>query len=398
MSLRVLQIHNSQPSPGGIAVVIANERGLLESAGCKVEQYLIESSQIFEISRPRAAVKTFWNFEALREIDSLIAQFNPDVVHVYTPFPLLSPAVFRLTAKRSLPTVATVQSFRFSCIKGVLYRDGQVCELCLGRKFKFPGIRHRCYHSSVLASSTMAASLALHRAAGTFHEAVDFYIAASHFVRRKLIEEGFPPQKIVVKSNSVPDPGMGNGRADHAVYAGRLKMGKGIETLLHAWALLEAPPQLVILGDGPLRPIVEQAAAGSPSIRCLGWVDQPAVLREVAAARFLILPSEWYEGHPVVAVEAFAAGTPIIASDVGNFSDMIDPGVNGYHFKSGDAQSLAATVDLAWQQPDIDKMVRAARRSYEDAYTQERDQQTLLSIYERAIRLRKPAVASGGSH
>ena len=162
--------------------------------------------------------------------------------------------------------------------------------------------------------------------------------------------------------------------------------------------MLEAPPQLVILGDGPLRPIVEQAAAGSPSIRCLGWVDQPAVLREVAAARFLILPSEWYEGHPVVAVEAFAAGTPIIASDVGNFSDMIDPGVNGYHFKSGDAQSLATTVDLAWQQPDIDKMVRAARRSYEDAYTQERDQQTLLSIYERAIRLRKPAVASGGSH
>jgi glycosyltransferase involved in cell wall biosynthesis len=363
------------------------DRALLEGAGHEVAQHFVDNRQVVELSSLRVGAKAVWNAAAVRELRRLVVDLEPDVLHVHTPFPLLSPAVFRLGAKPSLAVVATVHSYRYSCIQGQFYREGRVCERCAGKPLKAAGIRHRCYHDSLLASTALTGSLALHRAVRTYRH-VDVWLALSPFMRRTLVAEGLAPGRIVVKPNTVPDPGEPpDGAREGVLFAGRLESSKGVGALLAAWEQMHDPPRLTILGDGALRELVERAAARSPRVVYRGWVDDATLQSELRRARFLVLPSEWYEGQPVIAVQALAAGAPLIVSDVGNFSEMVEPGVNGYRFRSGDPDSLAATVEEAWRHADrLPELCRAARRAYLESHSQDRNREILLAAYDQALR------------
>jgi glycosyltransferase involved in cell wall biosynthesis len=392
--MKVLQVHNRALYPGGVEPVMESDRSLLLDVGHEVEQFFVDNREMLAAAGPKAGLKAVWNVEAVRELRARAREMDADVVHIHTPFPLLSPAAFRVAGRSSTAVVTTVHSYRYSCIQAQFYRAGKVCELCAGKRLKLAGVRHRCYHDSVLASSALTASLVLHRAAGTFRRHVDMWIALSPFMRTTLVGEGLSPERVVVKPNTIPDPGCTRkGPGEGALFAGRLEPSKGIETLLRAWALLSDGPRLVIVGDGSLRGLVEEAASRNPRISYEGWVETARLEHELAGARFLILPSEWYEGQPIVAIQAFAAGTPIVASDVGNFSDMIRPGVNGHLFRSGDPSALAAVVAQAWAASERwDCLSRGARESYERSHSQERNRELLLDAYSRALANRRNRV------
>jgi len=382
-------------------MVIENERQILLSSGCDVQQFILDSAEALQRdSRVRSGLNGIWNVSVARSLDERIQEFKPDVVHVHTPFPLMSPVVFRVASRRSAAVVGTVHAFRYSCVQGQFFRDGHICELCLGKRLKLSGLRYRCYHDSLSASAALTAGLALHKGLGTFDHDVDAWIALSEFMKSKLTQEGFPSARVTVKPNSVPDPGVERGqRGDKALFLGRLERVKGVVTLLEAWKLMADPPRLVILGDGSLRELVERVASEHPQIEFRGWVAQAVVRKELASARFVIMPSEWYEGHPVAAIQAYAAGTPMIASDVGNFSEMIEPGVNGYLFRSGMAESLAAVVEAAWKDAGLmPKLERGARETYVERYSEEGSRDTLLSVYARALaeRARRKRSRAGG--
>ncbi|MDQ3878212.1 MAG: glycosyltransferase, partial [Actinomycetota bacterium] len=108
-------------------------------------------------------------------------------------------------------------------------------------------------------------------------------------------------------------------------------------------------------------------------------------LELLANALYLAFPSEWYEGHPVVIAEAFSCGVPIIASDVGNFSELIRPNVTGFHFESGNAESLANILRRALQNRSVaTEMGQNARDEYDRNYSREKSLKQLLDAYESA--------------
>jgi glycosyltransferase involved in cell wall biosynthesis len=242
----------------------------------------------------------------------------------------------------------------------------------------------------------------VHRTIGTFRNHVDVWLPTSGFMRDKLIAEGMPADKIMVKPNTTPDLGhQPLPTGDNALFAGRLVPEKGVQAMLDAWASSPSLPALTVLGDGPLRGLVERAAQADPRITFRGWVDQDTVISELGAARYLILPSEWYEGQPVIALQAFAAGTPIVASDVGNFSEMIDPGANGFLFRSGDSGSLASAVATAWQPASSDKRARfrsEARRTYVEHHSEDANREILMAAYEQATRTRRSRSNGSATH
>ncbi len=90
-------------------------------------------------------------------------------MHVHTPFPLMSPVVFRAAHKLGVPAVTTLHSYRYSCVAGTCVRDGHICEDCVGSKLKLPGIRlPRATTTACRRSAALTISLAVHRALGTF--------------------------------------------------------------------------------------------------------------------------------------------------------------------------------------------------------------------------------------
>ena len=188
--------------------------------------------------------------------------------------------------------------------------------------------------------------LSYHRAKGTWHDAVDIYIALTEFSKRKFIEGGLPESKIVVKPNFVSqDPGERPGGGKYVVFVGRLSAEKGISTLLETWTgKLAGQIDLKLLGDGPLREDVIAAAKKEARIDWMGRQAMREVYDIIGRAEALIFPSLWYEGLPRTIIESFACGTPVIASDLGSMTELIRPGKTGQLFKAGDAVGLARHV------------------------------------------------------
>jgi glycosyltransferase involved in cell wall biosynthesis len=388
--MRILVVHNYYRHPGGEDHVFDAETDLLEANGHRVIRYTAENESIPLMSAALVAVDTIWNQGACGTILKILRDHRPDIVHFHNTFPLISPAAYYACAEAGVPVVQTLHNYRLLCPAATFFRDGRVCESCLGRYAAWPGISHACYRRSRAQTAVSAAMLFTHRQMGTWQKKVKLYIALSEFARRKFIEGGLPSDRIVVKPNFVyPDPGAKDTAGAYALYVGRLSEEKGLQTLLAAWSRLGGRVPLRIAGQGPLNEYVVSTIEGGQlnAVEFLGSLSSSEVLRWMHSARFLVFPSVWFEGFPVAIIEAFASGVPVISSRMGSMKEIIEDGRTGLHFNPGDPEDLAAKVEWGWSHPqDMKAMGRNARAEYETNYTAERNYDMVMASYRQALR------------
>ncbi len=384
--MRILQVHNYYQRPGGEDAVVAAERSLLESRGHEVVQYLKHNDEVESTPRLQLVRKTIHNRESAAEIRQLVAQLRPDVVHAHNTFPLISPAIYAAAAEFPVAIVQTLHNFRLLCPSATLFRNGTICEDCVGR-VPYPGVIHACYRGNRAATAVTASMITIHRMLGTWREKIDRFITLSQFSKNKFVQGGMDEAKIAVKPNFLPqDPGYGSGAAGYVLFAGRLAREKGLGVLLDAWTRLSLPIPLKIAGDGELMPWLRERAAGLSHIEILGHQDRSTVTRLLQAAALLVMPSEWYEaGVPLTAIEAFGCGTPVLSSQLPSMDDVLVNGHNGHRFTVGSPAALASRAVELFASPRLATEMRtAARQSYERRYTPEVNYQALMQIYEAA--------------
>jgi glycosyltransferase involved in cell wall biosynthesis len=391
--VNIVSVHNRYLLRGGEDEVFESEASLMTQYGWQVtpviEQNTYPDGAFKKIG---VAMDCVWSRRWYREFTSLLQRTKPDVVHIHNFFPLFSPSVYYACRKAGVPVVQTLHNYRLLCPAATLYRDGNVCEECLQHGL-LRGVRYGCYQGSKLGTSALALMLQVHRRMRTWAKMVDCYIALTEFSRRKLIDGGLPAAKIRVKPNFVlPDPGMRDKRGQYALFAGRLVDPKGWPTLLAAWKQLRQPIPLVIVGDGPDRERVESQLK-DPAMRDVvyrGRLSHDAMLDAIKGARFLVFPSEWYEGFPVTIAESFACGVPVICSRLGSMQEIVADGRTGLHFRPTEADDLASKIEWAWNHPEqMEAMGRGARLEFEAKYTAERNFYLLKEIYEFAMGSRK---------
>lgn len=385
--MTVLAVHNYYQQPGGEDQVFAAEADLLEAHGHRVLRYTAHNDRLVG-ENPLALAKTaVWNGEVYRDLCALIKREQPRVVHFHNTFPLVSPAAYYAARAEGAPVVQSLHNYRLMCPNSLFFRDGGICEDCLGKPIPWPGVAHACYRESRAASGVVAMMLTVHRALRTWKEMVDAYVTLTGFAREKFIQGGLPKEKISVKPNFInSDPGAGEGSGGYALFVGRLSVEKGLGTLLAAWERLGERIPLKIVGDGPLADRVVEAAGRLPQVEWLGRRSAEEVYALMGEASALVFPSECYEGFPRVIVEAFAKGTPIIVANVGSTVELVDHRRTGLHFRSGDPNDLVVQVEWALRHPvELARMRREARAEFETRYTAERNYQALMEIYESAM-------------
>jgi glycosyltransferase involved in cell wall biosynthesis len=385
--MKILLAHNQYQQAGGEDQSVSAEIAMLESFGHEVVQYRVHNDAIKHMGSLSVATRTIWNRTSYREIRELIQAHRPEIAHFNNTFPLISPAAYYAARKEGVPVIQTLRNFRLICPDAYFLRDQKLCESCLGRMFAWPAIVHGCYRKNRKASAVVATMLATHRLLRTWRNAVDVYIALTEFGRKTFIRGGLPEHKIVVKPNFVyPDPGPDTGLGNYAIFIGRLSEEKGIRTLLDAWRLLDKDINLKIVGSGPLEAVVQEAVKRDGRIEWTGQQSPSEVARLVGSAAFLVFPSLWYEGMPRTIIEAFAKGTPVIASQLGAMHEMITHDENGVHFEPGNATALATLVEQLWRDPTRRLRMRsAARAAYVKHYSSETNHQTLMAIYRQAL-------------
>jgi glycosyltransferase involved in cell wall biosynthesis len=382
--LRILSIHNNYKFRGGEDESRESEERLLREMGHQVDLYEENNTRIAKINPANLALRTVWSQQSYRTVQSKLRQNRCDLIHVQNFFPLISPSVYYAAQAENVPIIQTLRNYRLICPNGLFFRDGRVCEDCLGKFVPYPGVTHACYRQDRGATAATAAMLTFHRTIGTWNR-VNLFITLSEFARQKFIEAGFPAAKMLVKPNFVhPDPGVGGGSGDYALYVGRLSVEKGLDVLISAWERLSTKMPLKIVGEGPLAEMVVAATLRMPHIEWLGQRPISEVHELMGEAKFLIFPSKWYETFGRVAVEAFAKGTPVIASNIGAIAELIDLPKNGLCFNPGDPQDLADKVEWCLSHPKlVREMRRYARAEYESKYTATQNYSQLIEIYNR---------------
>lgn len=382
--MRVLLVHNFYREPGGEDYAFHAEETALRRSGHEVQTFERSSAEATDTTAGvlRTALGTPWATETVAELERSIIDFGPDIVHFHNTFPLISPGAYYTAARAGVPVVQTLHNYRLLCAKADLFRDGQVCEECIGRRFPAPAIRYRCYRGSLPGTGAVAGMLTLHRALGTWSKTVDRYVALTEFARRKFEAGGLPADRLRVKSNFLidpPPPRQGDG--EFVLFVGRLTEEKGIRTLMRAWSRLDLP--LHIVGSGPLEEEVRAWAATRQNVLVTGQVPRSEVHVELSRARFLVFPSLWYEGFPIAILEAMAAGVPVLASRRGSLEEIVHEQGGGRTFEAGNDPALAAAAGEIWKDIDCNRSLSLqARRTFDGLYSEEAGARNLVALYD----------------
>jgi glycosyltransferase involved in cell wall biosynthesis len=384
--VRILSVHNRYQIRGGEDECYEAEVALLREMGHEVEVYEENNDRVADLGKVQLAVKTIWSQDTYQNVRQQMASAPCDVMHVQNFFPLISPSVYYAAKAEGIPIVQTLHNYRLLCPNALFFREGKVCEDCLGKFIPYPGVQHGCYRENKAASAGVASLIALHRLMRTWTKTVDLYVALTEFARQKFIEGGLPADKIVVKPHFIhPDPGPGRGSGRYALFVGRLSVEKGLDTLLEAWTQLDDRLPLKIIGDGPLADRVMEATQRLPNVEWLGRKSLAEVYALMGEATCLVFPSKWYETFGRVAVEAFAKGTPVIAANIGAIAELVNAGHTGLHFRTGDPDDLRDRVKWVLANPEaLSQMRQAARAEFEAKYTVKKNYEALMDIYARA--------------
>jgi glycosyltransferase involved in cell wall biosynthesis len=390
--MRILTLHNYYKQAGGEDTVFHAEAALLEQHGHQVERLTFSNKEVNSLSEKlKAALGVVYNPDSAKLVEERIKAFKPDVMHVHNFFPLLSPAVFYVANRLRIPVVMTLHNYRLVCPSALLYYNGQVRTENLHKTFPLGAIRQKVYRDSAVQTASVVLTTGLHKMLGTWQQKVDKFIALTPGAAALFRDSSLKlrPEQLAVKPNFTEDLGIGQEeRENYFLYVGRLTTEKGIDTLLKAHALQPFP--LKIVGDGPLRPQVEQYASEHAGIDYLGFQNRPQVLELLKSARGLIFSSEWMETFGMTVIEAFSTGTPVIAAKIGGAEQLVEDGVNGLHYNPGQPTELAEKVQQLLREPSLaSQLGKAARQSYEARYTPEANYRMLIDIYQQAIQAKK---------
>ncbi len=359
----------------------------------KWQKYFIPEISYNKFSFSDFAKKFFnliYSIEAKHNIESLLTDFNPKLVHLHTIYHHISPSILAEFKKRNLPIVQSIGEYHLISPNYNLFHDSEICEITKSNRF-YKAVLHKCVKDSYLASIAEVIEKYIHYFIGWERNYVDYFLARSKFLQNKLIEFGLQTKKIIHLPHFIDyqqyKPNFGQGA--YILYFGRLSPEKGINYLLEAMKLLPKI-KLVIAGRGSqekeLRILNQEL--GNKNVEFLGFKDGAELKRLIANSRFTILPSVWYEVFGLSILESFATGKPVIASDIGGIPETVKNGFNGFLAKPGNVDDLADKISKLWSDPVLCRKIgRNAREYVEKNFGPEEHYEKLVGIYNKAIKL-----------
>lgn len=160
--MKILSVHNSYLFRGGEDESCELEENILLENGHRVVRYHEHNERIASLSKVYLALNSIWSQKSYSNVTQILTKDSFDVVQVQNFFPLISPSVYYAASDGGIPVVQTLRNYRLLCPNGLFFRNGHVCEDCLGKPVPWPSILHACYKNDRTASTATATMLTLH--------------------------------------------------------------------------------------------------------------------------------------------------------------------------------------------------------------------------------------------
>ena len=371
---RVLVAHNRYRVAGGEERAVDLQVAAFERAGISHSTLLRDSA---EASAGRAAASMLRGGDAPAAVAGAVADLGATVFHLHNQHPLFGHRALEAARRAGARTVLHLHNYRLFCSIAIAFRDGEDCFRCRGRR-TLPGLVLNC-RASVPESAVYTAALALHQPRAL--ASADAFVTPSRYAAARLVDLGLPGDRLHVVANYLPDGEVATASRAHeggyALIAGRLSVEKGIGYAIDAARATGVP--LKIAGDGPLANELRARAAGAPT-EFLGRVPAPRVRELLRGAAMAVVPSISGDVMPFAALEAMAAGVPVVASDAGSLPDVVG---SDRCVPKKDAAALAERMRALHTDPDAcrrdgDALIARTR----ELFSEERYLRELLAVYD----------------
>lgn len=333
--------------------------------------------------------RSCYSFEVKKAIQKEIKEISPDLVYVIHFINKLSPSVIRGAKQLGLPVILRLSDYFLLCPRfDFLYRR-EICEECLSKGY-FSCIRKKCVKGSLLASLIRVFSMKLHNILKVYDD-VDAFVSPSEFLKKKLVENGFPERKITCiptfteSETKIKEPNIGT----YGLYFGRIAEEKGVETVIKAYEKL--PNYSVkIVGDDMteearrLKTYVKTHKLSN--IEFLGFRGGIELEKIISGARFTLIPSIWYDNLPNTALESFRYSKPVIASNIGSLPELVIDGFNGFLFEPRNSEELAEKIRELDNDETVKIMGANSRDRLADQFAPKAHYHALMDVFNNVCK------------
>jgi len=343
---------------------------------------------------PKSILKTlkcaFYNREAVKKINKLIKDEKPEVLYALQIINTISPSIFKIAKKKGLKVIHRISDFNLICPKSDLLLGENTCELCVKGNFN-NCVRNKCYHNSKLASIIRSKSMKFHRK-HKLYDYVDYFVTPTEFTRSKLIEGGFPANKIIkiptFIDSTLIEPNYSND--GYLLFLGRLVPEKGVKYAIEAMKYLSEYPQLKLKITGELdasdysrvlkKLIIDNDL--EDRIEFVGFLRGDELKKLISNSVCILCPAIWYENMPNTVIEAYAYGKPVVASNIGCFPEIVKNGITGYLFENKNSVDLSAKIKLLLDDDYASIIGYNARKEVENEYSPSLHMTRLKELFE----------------
>lgn len=331
-----------------------------------------------------------------KSISNLLDQFQPDVVHVFGIYVIISPSILEACKEKGIPVVMSCNDYKHICTNYRLYHHGHICLDCKGGKLYSAVVNNCCKHSFAFSVASSIEAY-VHKMKNIYKKNVHLFLFESNFmlnITRDFWGSGTHRSQLIGKPFHAPAYLASYEYDDYLLYIGRLSDEKGVDILLKAMKLVPEA-HLKIVGTGyeklNLEMLAEQLQLKNVEFLGARWNDGVKLI--IQRARFIVIPSLWYENFPYVIAESYAMGKPIIGSDKGGIPEYIVEGVTGHIYPSADVKKLSELIGLLWhnEKETVQKGMNAKKYADEN-FNDPVFYKNLIAAYRSVMHVEDPLV------
>lgn len=385
--MKVLVVHNEYLVKGGEDTVFKNETEALKNKGIDITYLVKNNEKIGFIKKVLLFFTSVFSFGSFIDMIRTINNDKPDVIHVHNFFPKLSPSIFWAASVKKIPVVMTLHNYRIICPSATFFvgDDINVKSITDGPWWT---LTKRVYKDSLFGTMSLCLMISVNKQINTWGR-VSKFICLTNFSKEVFVKFGLSSRQISIKPNLYHiEKSDINKDSDFNIdlperfvlFVGRLTKDKGIDIILDS--LRENNYLTVVVGEGPFAHNLKDR----DNLLFLGKCSSSLVAYLMMRATALLVPSLWFEGLPMVIVEAYANRLPVIASDIGSLSEIVIDDVTGIHLKVGDVESLSISINKICS--DLSYRMRLSEGAYSyfsDNFEEDKNIEMLVSIYKEVI-------------
>ena len=314
--------------------------------------------------------RSVYSFEARIKLSRLLKDIGDvNLAYLLNIYNYMSPSIIHTFRKHGIPLAMQLGDYNLLCPSYSFLRDGKPCTLCIRGTYGH-GLQFLCVRRSLRASAVRVAAMYIQKWMGIYH-LVDAFVVPCQFMKEKMIEGGFPADRIHLLHYPVARPeglNLDPIKKDYIIYFGRISYEKGLDMLIKAYQKLSPSVDLILMGRSQggemerLQKMIEPENASR--IKFLGFKTGKELSRWISEALLSVVPSRWYDNAPISIYESFLHATPVVAADIGGIPEQVREGINGKLFSPDSEEELIDALNWMLSDRNRLKMMGKAGQDY----------------------------------